>query len=89
MKTPVFPTIPYWQYIFPYKTIPYCPKSYIVHIYSHIKQSHIAHMLRRSLPMIRFDIGAFSAATWSQPPGAAHRSIITFDRCKNSNFLFS
>lgn len=34
-------------------------------------------------------MGIFCDATWSHPPGAAHRSTHTRDRCKNSCFLFN
>lgn len=39
--------------------------------------------------MISDDSGMYLLATWSQPPGAAHRSISTRDRSRKLNFLFS
>ncbi len=41
------------------------------------------------VPMIKLDMGVYSAATWSHPPGAAHKSTTTCDFWRNSNDLLS
>ena len=43
----------------------------------------------QNIPMIREDIGIYSFATCIHPPGAAHKSIHTWDFPRKSNFLFS
>lgn len=38
---------------------------------------------------MRLEIGMFCDATCNHPPGAAHKSMHTRDRCRNSYFLFN
>jgi hypothetical protein len=42
-----------------------------------------------STPMMVEPLGMYLAATWSHPPGAAHKSINDLEVLRKSNFLFN